>query len=387
MRPRHPARRQGGEAKRPAGIVLRIGINLGDVIIEGDDIYGDGVNVAARLEPLAEPGGVCVASIVNESVGNRIDVRFTDGGEVSVKNIDRPIRVWKWHPDSDRSVARPRRRAGSRKPRPRPAPDPPVDRGAAVRQHVGRPRAGIFLRRHHRGHHHRPVQGRRADGHRAQLELRLQGQVARHPRSRPRARRPLGAGRLDPPRRQPRPDHRAADRRRHRRPPLGRALRPRPDRHLRGPGRGDPPHRRRAQGEADAGREGAARRRRRPHNLEAHDCFLRGREFLLGQTKNREVRTGDQCSSSGHCDSIPTMRKPTPDWPLGPHFRLPEPLERRSRSTRCRMPRHYADRAIEKDPNEPLAHSSARLPRCSKRTSSGRQPRPKSRCRSIRISP
>ena len=79
-------------------IVLRVGINLGDVIIEGDDIYGDGVNIAARLEPLAEPGGICVSSIVNESVGNRIDVRFTDAGDVSVKNIDRPIRVWKWHP-------------------------------------------------------------------------------------------------------------------------------------------------------------------------------------------------------------------------------------------------------------------------------------------------
>src|SRR5271154_6583772 len=80
-------------------IVLRIGINLGDVIIENDDIYGDGVNIAARLEPLADPGGICVSSIVNESVGNRIDVRFRDGGDVSVKNIDRPIRVWKWHPD------------------------------------------------------------------------------------------------------------------------------------------------------------------------------------------------------------------------------------------------------------------------------------------------
>jgi adenylate cyclase len=79
-------------------IVLRIGINLGDVIIENDDIYGDGVNIAARLEPLAEPGGICVSSIVNESVGNRIDVRFQDGGDISVKNIDRPIRVWKWHP-------------------------------------------------------------------------------------------------------------------------------------------------------------------------------------------------------------------------------------------------------------------------------------------------
>ena len=79
-------------------IVLRIGINLGDVIIEGDDIYGDGVNIAARLEPLSPPGGICVSSIVNESVGNRIDVRFQDGGEISVKNIDRPIRIWKWQP-------------------------------------------------------------------------------------------------------------------------------------------------------------------------------------------------------------------------------------------------------------------------------------------------
>src|SRR5271163_3108362 len=84
-------------ARQPT-IVLRIGINLGDVIIENDDIYGDGVNIAARLEPLAEPGGICVSSIVHESVGNRIDARFQDGGDISVKNIDRPIRVWKWHP-------------------------------------------------------------------------------------------------------------------------------------------------------------------------------------------------------------------------------------------------------------------------------------------------
>ena len=86
---------------RQRDIMLRIGVNLGDVIIDGDDIYGDGVNVAARLEPLAEPGGICVASIVNESVGSRINVNFRDGGEVSVKNIEHPIRVWKWHPDSD----------------------------------------------------------------------------------------------------------------------------------------------------------------------------------------------------------------------------------------------------------------------------------------------
>ena len=79
-------------------IVLRIGIHLGDVMIEGDDIYGDGVNIAARLEPLAEPGGICVSSIVNESIGNRIEVDFQDAGDVKVKNMDRPIRIWKWQP-------------------------------------------------------------------------------------------------------------------------------------------------------------------------------------------------------------------------------------------------------------------------------------------------
>ena len=102
-------------ARQPT-IVLRIGINLGDVIIENDDLYGDGVNIAARLEPLAEPGGICVSSIVNESVGNRIDVRFQDGGDISVKNIDRPIRVWKWHPGATTPTAT---RSNSAKPEPK----------------------------------------------------------------------------------------------------------------------------------------------------------------------------------------------------------------------------------------------------------------------------
>src|ERR1039458_5384815 len=101
-------------ARQPT-IVLRIGINLGDVIIENDDIYGDGVNIAARLEPLAEPGGICVSSIVHESVGNRIDVRFQDGGDISVKNIDRPIRVWKWHPGKTDVAAN---RSNAANPRP-----------------------------------------------------------------------------------------------------------------------------------------------------------------------------------------------------------------------------------------------------------------------------
>jgi adenylate cyclase len=94
------------EVLRQPKIVLRIGINLGDVIIEGDDIYGDGVNIAARLEPLAEPGGICVSSIVNESIGNRIDVRFQDAGDITVKNINRPIRIWKWHPGATPDVTK-----------------------------------------------------------------------------------------------------------------------------------------------------------------------------------------------------------------------------------------------------------------------------------------
>ena len=75
---------------------LRIGINLGDVVIDGDDIQGDGVNVAARLEAMAEPGGIYVSGMVYEGVRDRIDVPFEDLGEQAVKNIDRPVRVWRW---------------------------------------------------------------------------------------------------------------------------------------------------------------------------------------------------------------------------------------------------------------------------------------------------
>ncbi len=77
-------------------IELRIGINLGDVVIDGDDIQGDGVNVAARLEGMAESGGICVSGMVYEEVRDRTDFAFEDLGEQEVKNIDRPVRVWRW---------------------------------------------------------------------------------------------------------------------------------------------------------------------------------------------------------------------------------------------------------------------------------------------------
>ncbi len=77
-------------------IEFRIGINLGDVVIDGDDIHGGGVNIAARLEGLADPGGICVSGNVYDEVRDRIDLPFEDLGKREVKNIDRPVRVWRW---------------------------------------------------------------------------------------------------------------------------------------------------------------------------------------------------------------------------------------------------------------------------------------------------
>jgi adenylate cyclase len=75
---------------------LRIGVNLGDIIVEGSDIYGDGVNIAARLEGLAEPGGICISGKVYEEVRNKLPTAFEDLGEQEVKNIAEPVRVYRW---------------------------------------------------------------------------------------------------------------------------------------------------------------------------------------------------------------------------------------------------------------------------------------------------
>ena len=77
-------------------IRLRIGVNLGDIIVEGSDIYGGGVNVAARLEGLAEPGGICISAKVHEEVRNKLPTAFEDLGEQKVKNIPEPVRVYRW---------------------------------------------------------------------------------------------------------------------------------------------------------------------------------------------------------------------------------------------------------------------------------------------------
>src|ERR1700680_2042396 len=81
-------------------IRFRMGINLGDIIAEGEDIFSDGVNVAARLEALAEPGGICVSGTVHDQIRDRLPYPLDDLGEQSVKNIARSVRVFALRPDS-----------------------------------------------------------------------------------------------------------------------------------------------------------------------------------------------------------------------------------------------------------------------------------------------
>jgi adenylate cyclase len=81
-------------------IRFRIGVNLGDVIVEEHDIFGDGVNVAARLEALAEPGGVCISRTVRDQIRDKQPYAFVDQGEQQVKNIARPVRVYAWRPEA-----------------------------------------------------------------------------------------------------------------------------------------------------------------------------------------------------------------------------------------------------------------------------------------------
>lgn len=82
-------------------MLFRIGINLGDILIEGDDILGDGVNIAARLEGIAEPGGICISASAHDQVRGKVPVEFTDIGDQNLKNIARPIRAYAVLPSAD----------------------------------------------------------------------------------------------------------------------------------------------------------------------------------------------------------------------------------------------------------------------------------------------
>jgi hypothetical protein len=82
----------GGDAE-DRRIAFRVGINIGDVIVEPHDVFGDGVNIAARLESIAEPGGICISSSAYEHVRGKVGAEFVDMGEQNFKNIDRPVRA------------------------------------------------------------------------------------------------------------------------------------------------------------------------------------------------------------------------------------------------------------------------------------------------------
>ena len=125
----------------------RIGVHLGDVLIKGDDILGDGVNIAARLEGIAEPGGICISEDAFRQVRGKVEVEFADMGEQSLKkHCSASARLPRWlipsgQPNNNRAgcIAT----AGQA-----------VNRGLAVLQYERRPRAGILRRWHGRGDHH-----------------------------------------------------------------------------------------------------------------------------------------------------------------------------------------------------------------------------------------
>src|SRR4029077_12401463 len=96
-------------AARPADeqMRLRIGVHIGDVIVQGENLFGDGVNIAARLEALAEAGGICISGTVRDQIGTKLPVAFTDLGEQQVKNIAQPVRAYRVHSTGAAAVAVP----------------------------------------------------------------------------------------------------------------------------------------------------------------------------------------------------------------------------------------------------------------------------------------
>jgi adenylate cyclase len=103
---------ENGKAPPDRRMQFRIGVNVGDVMVEGEQIYGDGVNVAARLESLAEPGGICISSTVHEQIRDKLAYGYQDLGDRDVKNIARPVRVYRVLPEA--AAAAPRKNPESR---------------------------------------------------------------------------------------------------------------------------------------------------------------------------------------------------------------------------------------------------------------------------------
>jgi class 3 adenylate cyclase len=180
-------------------MLFRVGINLGDVLVDGDDILGDGVNVAARLEGIAEPGGICISSSAYDQVRGKVAATFTDLGERSLKNIDRLVRAYTVVQGATG------RKAETARASPSPASVPPRLSIVALpfANIGGRPRTGVFRRRRHRKPYYRFVANFRLVCDRAKYCLYLQRQTYRREADRSRPERPLCSRRLGAARRKP----------------------------------------------------------------------------------------------------------------------------------------------------------------------------------------
>src|SRR5215468_10193938 len=118
----HSLKEKNVELPEHRQMQFRIGINLGDVIVEGERLYGDGVNIAARMESLAEPGGICLAGIVHDQVENKLALTYDYQGEQTVKNITKPVRVYRVVMDARAAAFA--EQAGRRHAQPERAPTP-----------------------------------------------------------------------------------------------------------------------------------------------------------------------------------------------------------------------------------------------------------------------
>jgi adenylate cyclase len=186
---------QNADVAQDARIEFRIGIHVGDIIIDDNDIFGDGVNIAARLEGIAEPGGVCISDDAQRQIRGKVDIAFDDMGLQTLKNIAEPMRAWRCRIDASSSSP-----AMSTKPpvetvQPLALPDKPSIAVLPFQNMSGDPEQEYFADGMVEDHHHGAVALQVAVRNRPQFELHLQRQGCRYQAGRTRTRRALCAGR------------------------------------------------------------------------------------------------------------------------------------------------------------------------------------------------